>query len=225
MTTRPWIDISVEMRDGMVHWPGDPECHISLHVKIGDPMPGQPGKTIACNLTKMSLSAHTGTHMDAPRHFVAGGKTMETMPLDAVMGPCRVIEVKHEAVITAEELKPHQLERGERVLLKTRNSTRSWEMAKTATFDENFVYIPADTARYLVDCGVMTVGVDYLSVGGYKKDGVECHQILLGAKNPIWIIEGLNLASIQPGRYELACLPLKIVGSDGAPCRAALRAL
>ena len=66
-----WIDISVEMRDGMVHWPGDPECHVSLHVKLGDPMPGQPGKTIPCNLTKLSLSAHTGTHMDAPRHFVA----------------------------------------------------------------------------------------------------------------------------------------------------------
>ncbi len=96
-------------------------------------------------------------------------------------------------------------------------------MAKTSKFDEDFIYIPAPTAHYLVDCGVMTVGVDYLSVGGYNKDGVECHQIMLGAKQPIWIIEGLNLAKIKPGRYELACLPLKIVGADGAPCRAALR--
>ena len=223
--TRSWIDISVELRDGMVHWPGDPECHVSLHVKLGDPMPGQPGKTIACNLTKLNLSAHTGTHMDAPRHFVAGGKTMETMPLDAVMGPCRVVELKNESVISVDELKPHKLERGERVLFKTRNSTMSWELANSATFDETFVYIPADSARYLVDCGVMTVGVDYLSVGGYQKDGVECHQIMLGAKNPIWIIEGLNLSQIQPGKYELACLPLKILGADGAPCRAVLRAL
>lgn len=222
---KPWLDISVEMRDGMVHWPGDPACHVGLHVKLGDPVPGQPGKQIPCNLTKLSLSAHTGTHMDAPRHFVAKGITMEAMPLDAVMGPCRVIELKHKTAITVEELRPHKLKRGERVLFKTRNSTKSWRMAKTATFDVDFIYIPAPTAQYLVDCGVMTVGVDYLSVGGYNKDGVECHQIMLGAKQPIWIIEGLNLAKIKPGKYELACLPLKIVGADGAPCRAALRAL
>lgn len=220
---KTWIDISVEMRDGMVQWPGDPGCRVGLHVKLGDPIPGQPGKTIPCNLTKLSLSAHTGTHMDAPRHFVANGKTMETLPLDAVMGPCRVIELKHKSAITVDELKPHKLKRGERVLFKTRNSTRSWRMAKTSTFDEEFIYIPAPTAQYLVACGVMTVGVDYLSVGGYNKDGVECHQIMLGAKQPIWIIEGLNLAKIKPGKYELACLPLKIVGADGAPCRAALR--
>ena len=220
--SKPWIDISVPMSDGMVHWPGDPECHVSLHVKLGDPMPGQPGQTIPCNLTKLALSAHTGTHMDSPRHFVRDGRTMESMPLDAVMGPCRVIELKHRSMITVEELKPHKLKRGERVLFKTRNSTKSWAMAKTAKFDENFIYIPAATATYLVQRGVQTVGVDYLSVGGYQKDGVECHQIMLGAE--IWIIEGLNLAKIKPGKYELACLPLKIVGADGAPARAVLRA-
>jgi arylformamidase len=222
---KPWLDISVEMRDGMVQWPGDPVCRVGLHVKLGDPIPGQPGKKIPCNLTKLALSAHTGTHMDAPRHFIADGITMEAMPLEPVMGPCRVIELKDKVAITLAELKPHRLKRGERVLFKTRNSTRSWRMAKTSTFDEDFIYIPAPTAQYLVDCGVMTVGVDYLSVGGYNKDGVECHQIMLGAKPPIWIIEGLNLAKIQPGKYELACLPLKLVGADGAPCRAALRPL
>jgi arylformamidase len=219
--SKSWVDISVPMHDGMVHWPGDPECHVGLHVKLGDPMPNQPGKTIPCNLTKLQLSAHTGTHMDAPRHFVKDGKTMEAMPLDAVMGPCRVIELKHKTQITVDELKPHKLKRGERVLFKTRNSIKSWRMAKTSTFDVNFIYIPAATATYLVERGVRTVGVDYLSVGGYQKDGVECHQIMLGAE--IWIIEGLNLAKIKPGNYELACLPLKIVGADGAPARAALR--
>ena len=124
-----WIDISVEMRDGMVQWPGDPVCRVGLHVKLGDPIPGQPGKTIPCNLTTLSLSAHTGTHMDAPRHFVANGKTMETLPLDAVLGPCRVIELKDKTAITVAELKPHKLKRGERVLFKTRNSTRSWKLA------------------------------------------------------------------------------------------------
>ena len=213
MKNKPWIDISVPMYDGMVHWPGDPECKISLFVSIPGGAP--------CNLTQMSLSAHTGTHMDAPRHFVREGKTMESLPLPAVIGPCRVIEIKHKSVITAAELAPHKLKRGERVLFKTRNSTRSWQLAKKSIFDENFVYIPAETARFLVEKGVQTVGVDYLSVGGYKKDGVECHQIMLGAE--IWIIEGLDLSKVKPGKYELVCLPLKIVGADGAPARAVLR--
>lgn len=219
--SKEWIDISVEMRDGMVHWPGDPECKISLFVKLGDPIPGQPGKTIPCNLTQMQLSAHTGTHMDAPRHFVKDGRTMESMPLDAVIGPCRVIELKHKEAITVEELKPFKLKKGERVLFKTRNSTKSWKLAKTSTFDEKFIYIPASTAQYLVDCGIQTVGVDYLSVGGWQKDGVECHQILLGAE--VWIIEGLNLAKVEPGKYDLVCLPIKILGADGAPARAILK--
>ncbi len=221
--SKDWIDVTYPMRDGMVHWPGDPACHVSLFVKLGDPVPGQPGKKIPCNVTQLSLSAHTGTHMDAPRHFVAKGSTMESMPLDAVIGPCRVIEITHKEAITVDELRPHRLKRGERVLFKTRNSTRSWRLAKTSTFDEKFIHIPAATAQYLVDCGVMTVGVDYLSVGGWMKDGVECHQIMLGAKRPIWIIEGLVLTKIKPGKYDLICLPLKIEGADGAPARALLR--
>ena len=146
---------------------------------------------------------------------------METISLDAVVGPCRVIEIKHRKAITVEELLPHRLKCGERILFKTRNSNGSWKLARTATFDKNFVYIPAETARYLVERGVMTVGVDYLSVGGWQKDGVECHRILLGAE--VWVIEGLNLANVKPGSYELVCLPLKIVGADGAPARAILR--
>ncbi len=219
--SKDWIDISVEMRDGMVHWPGDPECKISLFVKLGDPIKGQKGKTIPCNLTQMSLSAHTGTHMDAPRHFIKDGRTMESMPLKAVVGRCRVIELKDKKAITVKELKPHKLKKGERVLFKTRNSTKSWKMAKTSKFDEKFIYIPADTAQYLVDCGIQTVGVDYLSVGGYMQDGVECHQILLGAE--VWIIEGLDLSKVKPGKYDLVCLPLKILGADGAPARAILK--
>jgi arylformamidase len=209
------------MRDGMVHWPGDAECRISLAAKLGAPVRGQRGKISPCNLTQLSLSAHTGTHMDAPRHFIAKGRTMESLPLDAVVGPCRVIAIKHPSAITVEELRPHKIKDGERILFKTRNSSRSWKLAKTGTFDKNFVYIPAETARYLVERGVRTVGVDYLSVGGWQKDGVECHQILLGAE--IWIIEGLDLSKIKPGVYDLVCLPLKILGADGAPARAILR--
>jgi arylformamidase len=218
---QPWIDISVTMRDGMVHWPGDAACRISLVAKLGAPVRGKRKTISSCNLTHLSLSAHTGTHMDAPRHFIANGRTMETLPLDAVVGPCRVIEIKHAGEITVNELRPHKLRRGERILFKTRNSIRSWRLAKTGSFDKHFIYIPADTARYLVERGVRTVGVDYLSVGGWQKDGVECHRILLGAE--VWIIEGLDLSKVKPGNYDLACLPLKILGADGAPARAILQ--
>jgi arylformamidase len=143
---------------------------------------------------------------------------METLPIDAVMGPCRVIEINDPVAITEAELKTHNLTHGERILFKTQNSEHCWQ---TNNFDEDFIYIAQDAARHITRHGVMTVGVDYLSVGGYKKDGVETHVELLGAE--VWIIEGLNLSGVNPGEYDLACLPLKLVGSDGAPARAALR--
>lgn len=208
---KPWMDISVPLFTGMPHWPGDPAFVADREKSIdrGD----------VCNVTKFSTCAHIGTHMDAPLHFIKGGIAMEKMPLDAVIGPCRVIEIKDKVAITPEELKPHRLKRGERVLFKTRNSRRSWKMDK---FDEDFIYISKEAAQHIVDRGVMTVGVDYLSVGGFRKDGVETHHILLGVQ--VWIIEGLNLSKIPVGNYDLICLPLKIAGADGAPARAVLRA-
>lgn len=210
MKQRPWIDVTVPLRDGMPHWPGDPACHIKKVVSMDD--------GAVCNLTHLNLSAHTATHMDAPRHFIKDGQTMEQMPLDAVIGSCRVLQLNAKDQITPDHLHPHNLRRGERLLFKTRNSKESW--AKNE-FDKNFVSIRQDAAAYLVERGVRTVGVDYLSIGGYEKDGVETHQIMLGAG--IWVIEGLNLASIKPGRYHMICLPLKIQGADGAPCRVVLK--
>jgi arylformamidase len=205
-----WIDITVPVSAGMVHWPSDPpvETHRVRDMAKGDP----------CNVTALTLGAHTGTHMDAPLHFLADGEGMEQVPLDAVMGPCRILEIKDPVAITPAELRPFALARGERVLFKTINSRHHWERAP---FQPHFVYIPKDTAQYLVDCGVRTLGVDYLSVGGYKKDGKDTHQILLGAR--VWIIEGLYLGEVAPGNYDLLCLPLKLAGSDGAPARALVR--
>lgn len=207
---RPWFDVSVPLRDGMVHWPGDPECRIQRVNRMED--------GAVCNLTHLTMSAHTGTHMDAPRHFIADGLTMEQMPFDAVIGRCRVFEFDSTDQITADDLRKLKFSPGQRVLFKTRNSTRSWAMPE---FDKDFISIRQDAAQYLVDQKVMTVGVDYLSIGGYGKDVVETHQIMLGAG--LWVIEGLNLAAIKPGYYNLICLPLKIEGADGAPCRVVLR--
>jgi arylformamidase len=205
-----FIDVSVPLHNGMVHWPGDaPFSRIqTLHLAKGD----------ECNLSQISSSAHIWTHMDAPRHFLKDGHGIETMPVDATIGPARVIAIHDPDLIRIAELEPHQLKRGERVLFKTRNSSHVW---KTSEFQKKFVHIPQDTARYLGKCGVQTVGVDYLSVGGFETDSAETHQALLEAG--IWIIEGLNLENVEPGNYELICLPLKLVGSDGAPARAVLR--
>lgn len=205
-----WIDISVMLRTGMVHWPDNPEVRIQRMMDMD--------KGAVCNVSHMSLGAHTGTHMDAPLHFIKGGAGLETMPFDATIGPARVIEIKDKESIKPAELAGQRIRKGERILFKTRNSARSW---KSDDFDENFIHISKEAAQFLVDRGIQTVGVDYLSVGGYKKDGRETHQILLGAG--IWIVEGLNLGRVKPGRYELICLPLKVLNSDGAPARAILR--
>jgi arylformamidase len=204
-----WIDISVPVQVGMHHWPGEPPV-IERHEWIA--------KGSVCNVTRMRISAHTGTHMDAPLHFVDGAASMEQLPLDAVMGPCVVVEVDDPEAVRAGHLEG--LDLGERVLFKTRNSAECWQKPG---FDEGYVYIADDAAKELVRRGVRTVGIDYLSVGGFRKDLVETHVTLLGAG--IWVIEGLDLSGVAAGRYELACLPLKMVGSDGAPARAALRPL
>ncbi len=209
--TRPWIDVTVMIRPGMVVWPGDPPVEIR-HRKLID----QGGSS---NISVLSLGAHTGTHMDGPRHFFSGAPGLDTMPLDAVIGPARVIEIEDRRAITVEEVWRHRIRRGERILFKTPGAAARW---RKHTFDGSFVYISEAAAKYLVTCGVRTVGIDYLSVGGYKKDSAETHRALLGAG--VWIIEGLDLSRIRPGRYDMVALPLRILASDGAPARVALRA-
>jgi arylformamidase len=156
--------------------------------------------------------------MDAPLHFIKNGKSLDKLPPDATIGPARVVEIKDREMVRPDELRKHNLRRGERILLKTRNSSRCW---KTDAFVKDFVYISREAAQYVVDRGIRTLGVDYLSVGGFYRDGLETHRILLGAE--VWIIEGINLSKVKPGKYELVCLPLKVLGSDGAPARALLR--
>jgi arylformamidase len=202
--------VSVPLRSGLVHWPGDPEVSISRISSIED---GDE-----CNVSTISMSAHTGTHMDAPLHFLANGAGLDRLPLDAVIGPARVIAIRDPRSVTAAELARHRIRRGERVLFKTQGAAARW---KRGTFDEDYVYVSLDAARFLAARGVRVVGVDYLSVGGFLEDSAETHRTLLSAG--IWIIEGLDLARIATGRYDMVCLPLRIAGGDGAPARVALR--
>jgi len=208
--SKQWIDVSVPLHTGMVYWPSDPSVHIERFADMSN--------GAVCNVSKMELCCHAGTHMDGLNHFIKDGAPLDTVPFDAVIGPCRVIEINDADCVKPAELKKHKLRKGERILLKTRNSKRQWWNEE---FDTKFIHISREAAQHLVDCGIRTIGIDYLSVGGCQRDGVECHQVILGAG--IWIIEGLDLTKVRPGKYDLICLPVKIQNSDGAPARAILR--
>jgi arylformamidase len=163
------------------------------------------------------LSAHAGTHVDAPRHFFDDGPGAESLALEMLCGRTRVIELTTRKAITPDDLAGIDLHEDVRVLLKTHNS-RLWG---TPEFHTDFIGVTEAAARFLVERGVKVVGVDYLSVEEFKKAGAPAHRVLLGAGTII--IEGLNLRDVEPGVYEMFCLPLRIVGADGAPARVVLR--
>jgi arylformamidase len=206
-----WIDISVTLRTGMPVWPGDRafEVRRDLAISRGD----------RANLSSFSTTAHVGTHMDAPLHFIDGAASIDKVPLDVLIGAARVIGIEDASKITAEELERHDLKRGERILCRTANSLRDWA---AEPFTTDFVALNVEAARYAASRGIAFLCVDYLSVGPYGgDDGADVHRLLLGAG--IWIVEGLNLREAEPGRYELICLPLRISGAEGSPARAILR--
>ena len=205
-----WIDISIALHNDMPYWPDNPPVRIARTMDLED---GDEA-----TVSTISIGSHTGTHMDAPLHFIKSGKAVDEMPLSATIGPAQVVEIDDPQAIRVEEVRRHTLGVGARVLFKTRNSMRRWAERE---FMKDFVYLTTEAARWLVQQGVRTVGVDYLSVGGYEKNGPEVHRVLLSEN--IWIIEGLDFSAVEPGTYDLICLPLKITRSDGAPARAVLR--
>lgn len=207
-----WIDISLTIHPGMPYWPDNPAVTI------------EPSQCLAhgdvCNVSKLTIGTHTGTHVDGINHFIKGGMGVDKMPLDATIGRARVIEIKDPKQITVAEIEPHNIQEGERILFKTQNSTNA---LKSDNFIEDFVHISTEAAKYLAEKKVRTVGVDYLSVGGYAGNVVEVHHALLGSG--IWAIEGLNLSSVEPGEYELICLPIKLKDGDGGLARAILKSV
>jgi arylformamidase len=169
------------------------------------------------NVSSLHMSAHSGTHVDAPRHFFDAGPGTEALPLDMLVGRARVIEVTSRRSITAEDLAAFNLSEDVRLLIKTSNS-RLWASPE---FHTDYVGVDESAARHLVDHGVKVVGVDYLSVEVFRSPGAPAHHVLLGAGTIV--IEGLNLLDVEPGVYDMYCLPLAIVGCDGAPARVVLR--
>jgi arylformamidase len=199
------IDVSVTVRPGMPIYAGDPGVAVELAKSIarGD----------SSNVSHLTLGAHTGTHIDAPRHFIPKGEAASELPLEPFIGPCAVVDATAEsgplgrAAVASLDLPPGV----ERVLLKTSNSAL-WDRD---AFEPDFVRLNADGANALIDRGIRLVGIDYLSVGD-----LNAHLLLLAAG--VGVIEGLDLRGVDRGDYFLVCLPLKIAGSDGAPARAVL---
>ena len=202
------IDVSVPLDAKLPTYPGNTPFSLEATQRIA--------RGASSNVSAIHMSAHAGTHVDAPRHFFDDGGGAETLPLDMLIGRAHVVEVTSRR-IEAEDLQRFDLHEDVRVLIKTHNS-RFWG---DPAFHSDFVGVAESGARYLVDHGIKVVGVDYLSVEIYKAPGKPAHHILLG--NGVIVIEGLNLRDVEPGIYDLFCLPLPVVGSDGAPARVVLR--
>jgi arylformamidase len=172
-------------------------------------------------LSAYSMGAHSGTHIDAPMHFVRDGASIEQLSLASLIGPARVIDIPDEVQsINAAELNRHEWRGAPRVIFRTRSSLRGW-MA-SSTFHRDFAYIAPDAAQLLADAGVQLVGVDYISAEQFGAPAPRTHQILLGKGIPI--VEGLALGTVRAGDYDLIVLPIKVAGHEGAPARAILRA-
>jgi arylformamidase len=208
-----WIDISMPLRNGVVGWPGDVPVELARRATIGQ------GSDY--NISMITLSTHAGTHMDAPLHFIRGGMSIDMLPFDATVGPARVVEIED-----TESIKPAELERlaiveGERILFKTSNSNSPWP---DLDFQDGYVHISPEGAEFLVEKKVRCVAIDYLSVGSLDMAcSVPTHTTLLAGG--VWIIECVYLGGVQPGHYELICLPLRVEGAEGAPARAIIRPL
>ncbi|HET7394167.1 MAG TPA: cyclase family protein [Candidatus Binatia bacterium] len=204
------FDISLSLSPQTVHWvTGTPLQLIERkRMSRGD----------ANNSSSIHTSVHAGTHVDAPFHFVPGGITIEALPLDLFIGPARVCELEPGSHITAEDLNKLAICGEERVLFKTRNS----QLLHKGVYDPSFAAFSVDGAKALVDAGVRLVGLDYLSAA-HADEQVPVHRAFLDYG--VVLLEGVDLSQVPPGRYELICPPVKLAGSDGAPCRAILREL
>ena len=204
-----FIDVTVPLDANLPVYPGNVPFSIEAIKRMsrGD----------SSNVSALHLSAHAGTHVDAPNHMLDGAAASESLPIELLIGRARVIEITTRTGIGREELADHDFSEDLRLLIKTPNS-RLWA---SPDFHKDYVGVTEAGARYLVERGIKVVGVDYLSVEEFRKPGAPAHRTLLGAG--VIVIEGLNLLNVEAGIYDMFCLPLRVIGSDGAPARVVLR--
>ncbi|HMA19180.1 MAG TPA: cyclase family protein, partial [Gemmatimonadaceae bacterium] len=208
-----WIDVTATLDPATTPiYEGDAPMKFEFlkDMRKGDPL----------TLSAYSMGAHSGTHIDAPMHFVLGGASIERLSLEPLIGPARVIDISDDVqAIDAAELNRHQWRNAERVFFRTRSSLRGW--MSSSTFHRDFAYIAPDAAKLLADAGVRLVGIDYISAEQFGAPAPMTHRILLGAGIPI--VEGLSLERVSAGDYDAIVLPMKVAGHEGAPARAVLR--
>lgn len=206
------IDISLQLNESLPRWPGASDFLVeqNLLLSSGD----------LCNNSRAELELHNGTHIDAPWHMVDHGKKVDQIPLSTLVGPAEVVELTEVKRITADVLEKHVSKHMvDRLLLKTSNSHLYKQHG--SSFYEEYAALESTGAQWVVDHGIQLIGIDYLSIEVFDSHDYSAHKILLG--NEVVVLEGINLAEVHPGRYELTCLPLRFTGTDGAPCRAILR--
>jgi arylformamidase len=203
------LDVSVPLRPTLPTYPGNPPFQLDPIKRIAD--------GASSNVSRLVLGTHSGTHVDAPRHFLDDGESVDALALDLLIGRTRVIEIARRGAILVEDLEAAGLREDIRVLFKTPNSA----LWNSNAFHDDYTYLSPAAAQYLVEQGVKVVGIDYLSVEQFKKPGAPAHRTLLS--NDVVIIEGLDLSDAEPGMYEMYCLPLLITGADGAPARVVLK--
>ena len=201
-------DVTVPLVPGMLAYPGDPAFTLEPVSRVGE---------AAYALSRMVLTTHSGTHVDAPAHFLAGGATVDHLPLEILLGKARVVELSARERVDRADLETLDLRDDLRVLLKTR---MSGQMLK-AGYQEDHLYLTVDAAHYLAQAGLKLVGFDYLSVDRSGSADFPAHHALLEAG--VVLVEGLDLSEVEPGEYEMACLPLRVGGGDAAPARVVLR--
>ena len=203
------LDVSVRLAAGIPAYPGNPDFELQPVKRIAD--------GASSNVSWLVMGTHTGTHVDAPKHFFDDGLGVDALPLDLLLGRTRVVEITKRGGIGATELTETGLREDIRVLLKTSNSA----LWNGEGFHQDYTHLTEGGARYLVEQGVKVIGIDYLSVEQFKKAGAPAHRALLS--QGVVIIEGLNLSEAEPGMYEMYCLPLRVAGGDGAPARVILK--
>ena len=204
------FDISLSLSPQTIHWVSGSPLQLIERKRMSR------GDTN--NSSSIHTSVHAGTHVDAPFHFVPDGITIEALPLDFFIGPARVCELEPGSHITAVDINKLAIQDEHRVLFKTRNS----KLLHKGVYDPSFAAFSVDGAKALVEAGVRLVGLDYLSAA-HADEQVPVHRTFLD--HGVVLLEGVDLSEVPPGRYELICPPLKLAGSDGAPCRAILREL
>jgi len=205
------IDISLPLTTGMVCWPGSDGFRLSktMEMSKGDP----------ANNSWIDTDVHIGTHIDAPWHSLANGMTIDQLPLNILIGKTFVAHLPDLTEITAKTLDDHSIPKETKRLLFHTSNSKIWEKNDNE-FKKDFVALTADGAEWIVNRGIQLVGIDYLSIQQYG-ESMETHNIML--RKNIIIVEGLNLTGVEQGIYELICLPLKIMDSEGSPARAVLR--